>query len=85
MQPIHPPTRLSYAQSRITKRKFINRMKKAGLNYLLIYHSGNWWSRANNYDLYLASNDCEYLDNIAKECFGTIIHDCNLSYVEKIY
>ncbi len=78
------PTRISADQREITKRRFINRMKKAGFIYLLNYHSGNWWSRANNYNLYLASNDCEYLDNIAKNSFGTVIHDCDFCYVEKI-
>ncbi|MGQ0829202.1 MAG: hypothetical protein ACT4ON_12510 [Bacteroidota bacterium] len=59
-------------------------MKKAGLSYLLNYHSGNWWSRNNNYNIYLASNDWRYLDNLIKDGFGTPISECNLSYVEKI-
>lgn len=78
------PTRISSDQSRITKRRFINRMKKAGFSYLLNYHSGIWWSRANNYNLYVASNDWEYLENLIKGSFGTHITECNLSYVEKV-
>ena len=76
-------TRLNYAQSRITKRKFINKMKKTGLKYLLVYNSGIWWRR-NDENYYIACNDVEYLDRIAMNCFGNPLQDVNFSYVEKI-
>ncbi len=81
MQPIQ--TRLNSLQSSTTKRKFINKMKKAGLNYLLVYNSGIWW-RNDHLKFYMACNDVEYLDKIAMSCFGNPLQDVNFSYVEKI-
>jgi hypothetical protein len=76
------PTRLNFSKNRITKRKVINRMRKAGLRYLLVYNSPNVWRYDESF--YLACNDVKFLDSIVYNCWSNPLQGINLSYVEKI-
>ncbi|HEX8517727.1 MAG TPA: hypothetical protein VF868_16125 [Bacteroidia bacterium] len=65
-----------------SRRKFIHRMRKEKINYLLDYNNGRFGFFRQN--LFIASNDVELLNKMAKEVERSNICMFTLCYVEQL-